>query len=49
MWKSHDIPVIFISGIDENNLKNNFDYSKCEFVKKPFSDKELLKAVKKFL
>ena len=49
IWGQYDIPVIFLSGIDLQSLKKNLDFSKCDFIKKPFREAELLKAVKKFL
>jgi len=49
IWGKYNIPVIFISGIDARNLKKNLDFTKCDFVKKPFRETELIKAVQKFL
>ncbi|RPI74368.1 MAG: hypothetical protein EHM47_03835 [Ignavibacteriales bacterium] len=40
------IPFIFISGLKINQSK--IDLSKCEIVKKPFYEYDLITAVKKF-
>lgn len=49
IWRSHDIPVIFISGMDTTDLKKKLDLYRCDFIKKPFNESDLLAAVKKFL
>lgn len=48
IWKKCDIPIVFISGLDYELIKKKLDFSKCEIVKKPFKETELLKAIKRF-
>lgn len=49
IWGKYNIPIVFISGMDTRYLKKNLDFTRCDFVKKPFRETELLKAVQKFL
>ncbi len=49
IWRNYYVPVIFISGMDEQFFNTKPDFTKCEFVKKPFGEDELIKAVIKFL
>lgn len=49
IWGRYNIPVVFISGMDTRHLEKNLDFTRYEFVKKPFKETELLKAVQKFL
>ena len=45
IWEKQEIPFIFISGLEID--KSKIDLSKCEIVKKPFDEYDLISAVKK--
>jgi DNA-binding NtrC family response regulator len=49
IWKKHNVPIIFISGIDMKRYKKKYDPARCEFLKKPFKEGELLNAISKLI
>ena len=48
--KSHpDLPILFMSGYAEEQLRNSIDIDNVAFLPKPFSVKELSEAARKVL
>jgi hypothetical protein len=43
------VPVLFISGLDMNKYQKRYDPSKCEFLKKPFGEEQLINAINRLL
>jgi DNA-binding response OmpR family regulator len=49
LWQKNQVPFIFVSGADFHSFKNKFTDNNCEFIKKPFKEDELVKAINKLL
>jgi DNA-binding NtrC family response regulator len=49
IWGSHNIPIVFISGMDNDDFNKQINFTRCDFIKKPFKESDLITAVKKFL
>jgi DNA-binding NtrC family response regulator len=49
IWQEHNVPVLFISGLDMNKYQKRYDPSKCEFLKKPFGEEQLINAINRLL